>query len=144
MLLSSHFQRFCRSLHSEAVDVLMAQTQPIDMAEMLGTALMRGRKLDRGNPTPGNLGADFFRFGMDLWTRVGVHDARNVARRARLEEMNTWRNAIARQDWDRVGGDPALHLGTVRSWRSACNGLSRSFDAAVHERLVDVVGKAPW
>ncbi len=144
MLLSSQFQRFCRNLHSEAVDFLVAHTQPADVAEMLGVALMRGRKLDHGNPNPGNLGADFSRFRMDFWALVGAHDARSAARQARLEEMNSWRNAIAHQDWDRTGGNAGLRVGLVRSWRSACNGLSRSFDAAVCERLLDVVGDAPW
>lgn len=59
--------------------------------------------------------------------------------------VDDWRNAIAHQDFDAVapGGVPTLHLGTVRGWRSAINALARSFDVAMYNYLVPLVG-APW
>lgn len=141
VLLSSQFQAFCRDLHSEAAQFLATATQagvrPIVLA-----VLTRGRKLDAGNPNPGNLGSDFERLGMTFWPAVNGLDRRNAARQALLEQLNTWRNAIAHQDWGRVG--PALRVGNVRAWRSACRSLSWSFDRAVQVHLAALVGTPPW
>lgn len=106
--------------------------------------MTRGRKLDRGNPNPGNLGSDFSAIGMQFWHEVRLVDARADARKISLEEMNLWRNAIAHQDWKDVGGNPTLWLGSVRRWRSACDGLAKSFNRAVFEHLRMMVGQAPW
>jgi hypothetical protein len=65
-------------------------------------------------------------------------------RRKKLEELNKWRNAIAHQDFSKIGGDPALTLRTVQLWRAACAGLARTLDALVAKRVLLVVGKQPW
>lgn len=142
VLLSSQFQGFCRDLHSEAADFVAANTQPPTVSAVLRLALTQGRKLDHGNPNPGNLGSDFARLGMEFWKQVGAIDGRKEARHKHLEALNTWRNAIAHQDWKRVG--PNLQLGAVRSFRAACNGLARSFDRAVGDHLRGMVGSSPW
>lgn len=144
MLVSSQFQGFCRNLHSEAVDVLASSPSDRWAGNLLRVLLTQGRKLDHGNPNPGNLGADFGAIGMRFWDDIRQTDARAENRKLRLEELNGWRNAIAHQDWTKVGGSPTLHLGTVRGWRSACNGLAGSFDRAVQAHLVAVVGQPPW
>lgn len=144
MLVSSQFQGFCRDLHTEAADFVVANTQPVGSADMLRMLLTQGRKLDHGNPNPGNLGSDFARFGMRLWRAVRAIDAHAASRQERLEDLNTWRNAIAHQDWTNVGGDPNLHLALVRWWRAACNGLACSFDRAVADHLHAMAGHRPW
>ncbi len=144
VLLSSQFQRFCRDLHSEAVDFVAANTRPARSAELVRLLLTQGRKFDHGNPSPGNIGSDFARLGMQFWQRVRKVDRRAEARRNALEELNGWRNAIAHQDWTRVGGQSDLRLGAVRRWRRTCNGLVGSFDRAVHDHLLDMVGAPPW
>jgi hypothetical protein len=63
LLLAAHFLAFCRDLHTECVDALVPS-----LAFPAGHALVRrllllDRKLDRGNPNPGNIGADFGRLG---------------------------------------------------------------------------------
>src|SRR5262249_15058203 len=128
-LLSSHFQGFCRDLHSECVDHILAIV-PTQLRVFLRTHLIWNRSLDRGNPHPGALGSDFNRLGVDLWTEVYALDARNERRREILQELVDWRNAIAHQDFDPLapGGVPTLHLVRVRGWRSAANGLARYFD----------------
>jgi hypothetical protein len=118
--------------------------QPANLAVVLRSALMQGRKLDFGNPSPSNLGADFGRLGMAFWDEVRALDARNDDRKDRLEELNEWRNAIAHQDFARVGGRALLHLGSVRGWRAACDALAISFDRAVGMHLGRLVGRAPW
>jgi hypothetical protein len=144
MLLSSQFQGFSRNLHSEAVDFLAVSPADPWPGGLLRVLMTRGRKLDHGNPNPGNLGADFSVIGMQFWDDVWRIDGRADARKDALEELNEWRNAIAHQDWTKVGGDPNLRLGLVRRWRHACNGLARSFDRAVGMHLGAMVGRPPW
>src|SRR5205823_8276342 len=128
-LLSSQFQGFCRDLHSECVDDLVAAT-PVDLRTLLRAQFLWGRSLDKGNPSPGNIGSDFGRFGVPFWTEVRADYRQNDRRQELLEELNSWRNAIAHQDFDpaKLGGTTTLHLARVRQWRSSLNQLARSFD----------------
>jgi len=59
------------------------------------------------------------------------------------DRAGDWRNAIAQQDWTRVGGDPNLRLAWVRWRRAACQGLARSLDRAVGEHLHAMAGHRP-
>lgn len=106
MMLSSQFQGFCRDLHSESVDHLVHGTSPAAMQQVLRAALLLNRKLDTGNPNPGNLGSDFNRLGLNLWGSVQTLSPRNKDRQKLLEGLNVWRNAIAHQDFDpqKLGG----------------------------------------
>ena len=87
-LLSSQFQGFCRDLHSECVDHLVA-VLPVNFQTFLRAELVRDRKLDKGNPNPGNIGADFNRLGVYFWTDVKALRPANDKRQAALEELNT-------------------------------------------------------
>jgi hypothetical protein len=97
MLLSSHFQRFCRDLHAEAADHLAGSIDP-RFGEVVRAALTLGRKLDQGNPNPGNLGSDFGRLGMRFWPELTSAQKRNGPRKDKLSKMTHWRNSIAHQD----------------------------------------------
>ena len=57
--------------------------------------LRLGRRFDTGNPNPGNIGADFNRFGMTFWPEVDAAHPKNARRKTMVEQMNRWRNAIA-------------------------------------------------
>lgn len=145
MLLSSQFQRFCRDLHSEAASFLAQNGARGAFQSVALTALTQGRKLDIGNPNEGNIGADFARLGMtNLWDDVNAADSRNQGRRKKLRTLNEWRNAIAHQDFSKVGATTALVLKTVQSWRAACDGLAASFDALVGDYAYQVVAQRPW
>src|SRR5712692_7621769 len=85
LLLSAQFQGFCRDLHSECADHLVVPVTDPDLREMLRDNLLFGRKIDRGNPNPSNLGADFGRLSLAFWPLVDVHRAQNPARRMALE-----------------------------------------------------------
>ena len=61
VMLSGQFQGFCRDLHSEAADVIAGSITPSLLQPVFRARLTEGRKLDSGNPTPGNLGSDFGR-----------------------------------------------------------------------------------
>lgn len=140
-------QGFCRDLPSECADHFRALVTEPDLQEMLRDNLLFGRKIDRGNPSPGNLGADFNRLGLAFWPQVDAHQPPNPARKSALEEMNDWRNAIAHQDFPTAmlkAGRPNLTLAQVQTWRKACDGLARSFDDVVRGHLRTLTGSIPW
>lgn len=144
MLLSSHFQAFCRELHSECANFMVTALAPLALKLALRDALLRGRKLDQGNANPGNLGSDFAVFGLKFWEKVKKLDSRNQARQSLLETLNVWRNAIAHRDFSRMPEGPTLHLQRVRAWRAACNQLAGAFDDVMRGHLQAVTGTAPW
>lgn len=145
LILSSQFQGFARDLHSEAVDLLVASISPSSLRRMLDSEFTFGRRLDQGNPTPGNIGSDFGRISPLFWSRVDADDERNRARRNSLEQLVKWRNAIAHQDIDPAILIPSsVRLETVRTWRRACNGLARSFDRVLQSHLETLLGSVPW
>lgn len=146
VLLSSQFQGFCRDLHSECVDYIARAATPTTFETVLRAEFVQNRKLDRGNPNPGNIGSDFNRLGLPFWDDVKGHDARNNGRRIQIERMNDWRNAIAHQDFDpaKLGGTTTLRLDAVRSWRQATHHLAVSFDAVMQAHITFLAGKPPW
>jgi hypothetical protein len=145
VLLSSQFQRFCRDLHSEIAGFLAARVTDGKIRRILYAELTRGRKLDAGNPNPGNIGSDFERFELDLWPKVQATPRNNV-RKKHLETLNAWRNAIAHQDFNpaKLGGRTELRLQDVRVWRTACSGLAVEFDRAAFSHLTTISGSPPW
>jgi hypothetical protein len=107
--------------------------------------MVQSRKLNQGNPNPGNLGSDFNRFGLAFWDEVRNLDFRNQARQNRLEKLNLWRNAIAHQDFDPARlGATSLRLQTVREWRRACDRLAATFDEVMRQHLQSIIGSSPW
>lgn len=146
MLLSSQFQRFCRDLHTESSAHVVGTVTPQSLRPMMRARILEARKLDRGNPNPGNLGSDFGRLGIEFWPAVRARDQRNEKRQTALAKLSAWRNAIAHQDFDPATLDPPppLRLATVNAWRSACGALAREFDEVLRAHLTSLVGVAPW
>jgi hypothetical protein len=147
VLLSSHFQGFCRDLHAECSDHLANPMPDPNLRMLMRSNLVVNRKLDAGNPNPGNLGADFSRFRLAFWPLVDASHARNVQRKVLLEQLNAWRNAIAHQDFSPPmlrGGRPILQLSQVQAWRKACDGLARSFDEVLRVHIQSLTGSTPW
>jgi hypothetical protein len=147
VLLSSQFQGFCRDLHADCADHLVASAVSPVLRATYRRNLLFGRKLDTGNPNPGNIGSDFNRLGLSFWSAVEADHPKNPQRRSALESLNRWRNAIAHNafapDMFR-GGRPSLHLSEVQDWRRACDGLARSFDNVMRAHLLSATGAAPW
>jgi hypothetical protein len=145
VLLASEFQGFCRDLHSECMDHVVA-TAPLATQDIIRGQFQWGRSLDRGNAQAAAIGSDFGRFGVAFWDNVyGLHGA-NERRRELLDELILWRNAIAHNDFDPAvfGPNPVLHLADVRGWRSALNGLCPAFDTVTRNYLTGMLGAAPW
>ncbi len=147
VLLASQFQGFCRDLHSESVDYLVATIMPTILQSIVRTQLRQSRQLDRLNAQPGSLGADFGRFGMEFWKEVESHDPRTGQSAALLaDSLNVWRNAIVHHNFDpiKLGGTTTLSHGLVRQCRVACHRLARTFDEVMRLHLQTLTGTSPW
>jgi hypothetical protein len=111
----------------------------------LQPVVAQNRKLDAGNPNPGNLGSDFARLGLGLWVEMNRNDPRTATRQLKLEKLSRWRNAIAHQDFSRAseldlgGGRLTLRLQDVSGWRSACEGLAATLDEVVLTHVARLV-----
>jgi hypothetical protein len=148
-LIAAHFQRFARALHTEASQIVAATASEPTMIPVLERLLTQNRALDRGNPTPGNLGSDFRKFGIKFWDAVEAADSRNAGRKKKLGELCEWRNGIAHGDIARkkTAGTlvPAnLTLDSCRDWRRALGVLATSIDRVVGDRCQKLGGGKPW
>jgi len=146
LLLSAHFQAYCRALHSDSTQMLVEAVDP-GIGAVLDTNLSFRRQLDSGNAQSAALSADFNRFDFKFWTTVEEADTRNAARRRKLEELNAWRNAIAHHDIDSHRSDlrpREVTLAACNSWRGALNGLAESFDRVLADQLATLLGSRPW
>lgn len=147
VLLASQFQGFCRDLHSECVDHLIAAIAPGAVIQSVVRAEFdRGRQLAHGNAQPGSLGADFGRLGVDLWNELRTYNPASVQWKGVLGLLNEWRNAIAHHDFTspKLGGAVNLRLGKVRQWRASCRRLARAMDEVMRRHLVTLTGASPW
>lgn len=146
MLVSSQFQGFCRDLHSEAIDHIARSITPLSLRVVLRAEFTLHRKLDRGNPNPGNIGSDYNRLGLVFWDRIRAQSRWNNGRIGHLEDLNNWRNAIAHQDFDlaALGGTISLRLETVRRRRNACEQLALVFDSVIGDHIGQITGTPPW
>jgi hypothetical protein len=146
VLLLSQFQRFCRDLHEECVEHLVRQSALQPFEGILIPLLVGGRKLDAGNPNPGNIGSDFGRLGIAFWRDLRLKNARNEDRQFALESLNRWRNAIAHQDFRsrELGGRHTVRMVEIRRWRNTCERLAVDIERLMHAYLLQITGSAPW
>lgn len=150
--LASEFQGFCRDLHDEAIDFLVANGGVTNqtVAKVLRTQLASGRYLDRGNATPGNLGADFAKLGLTLWPSVetAVGETNKKKWQESLDRLIKARNAIGHDDraaligWDRRF--ETLTLSGARKWRTTENNLVSALDQVLGSYLTQATGIPPW
>jgi hypothetical protein len=147
LLLCSQFQGYCRDLHSECVDHILAVIAPAgNLANLVRAEFTRGRHLGRGNAQPSSLGADFGRLGLDFWDDVIAFDAASSTCKTDLELLNEWRNAIAHADFTspKLGGITNLRLPQVLAWRKSCQRLARVMDEVLRSHLQALTGTSPW
>jgi hypothetical protein len=141
LLLSAHFQGFCRELHAECAQAVVSRVRPTLQALILAQFTAH-RKLAHGNPNLQNLRKDFGRFGFVL--DLGAADPVNLARLAHLGELNRWRNVAAHH-----GAVPTvlppLSLPLLEAWRSSYDGLATSLDAVLYNNQTRrILRRAPW
>lgn len=139
VLLSAHFQGFCRDLHTEAAQVIAAKVRP-SLQMLIQEQFTVYRKLDRGNPTHDHLKLDFKRFGLELNLSV---DPANALRLTHLSALNKWRNVAAHQGTTLPAGI-ALNLPTLRAWQISCDELATFLDDIVYNHLRKILRRVPW
>jgi hypothetical protein len=139
LLLSAHFQGFCRDLYTECARMIVlrvrASLRPLILAQCTAN-----RRLDHGNPNLQNLKQDFQRFGITL--NLPLIDPANTARLLDLGTLNRWRNVAAHHG--SVPPGAPLSLAALRAWRNSCDGLATSLDGIMYNELRRILRRAPW
>ncbi len=140
MLLSAHFQGFCRALYTECSQICAA-TVPVPFRATVQAQFSAALQLGKQNPSLKTIQADFERFGFTL-TFPAVHDPQIT----HLDHLNHWRNNAAHQ---RTSPPPPpipamLILADIRNWRVSCNGLAAALDDRMQKELLRILGAAPW
>lgn len=143
MLLSGHFQGFCRDLYTECAQIL-TNAAAANLQRAVQLQCITGLALNIGNPTIENIRKDFERF--DFILDLPNADPGNQQRMTHLGHLNFWRNQVAHQKTTPApAGIPSvLVLGDIRSWRASCDGLAASLDDIMRVELTLLVGAAPW
>ncbi len=111
LLLSAHFQGFCRDLYTECANIIASKVRP-RLKFLILDQFSAQPQLDRGNPSPENLKKDFSRFGFKL--NFESADPANSDRIFKLNKLINWRNVAAHH-----GNPPpniVLDLVSVQDW----------------------------
>jgi hypothetical protein len=138
VLLSAHFQGFCRDLYTECAQIVVSRVRPT-LQSLIQAQFAIQRTLDHGNPNLHNLKKDFDRFGFRLDLPA---DPANASRLQHLAAMNEWRNIAAHHGVVPAGGLPPL--ATLRNWWGSCDGLATSLDQIMYNQLRRLLRRQPW
>lgn len=139
LLLSAHFQGFCRDLYTECSQLVVARIRR-SLQSVVQHQFRAHRRIDQGNPNLQNLKEDFRRFGVDL--DLPAIDPVNAARLTDLALLNRWRNIAAHHSTVPLGS--ALNLILIQSWRRACDGLASSLDRIMYNQMRKMLRRQPW
>jgi hypothetical protein len=138
VLLSAHFQGFCRDLYTECAQVVTSKVRP-SLHLLVQTQFTTNYALDRGNPNMENLRRDFNRFLFELDLAA---DPPNVSRIKDLAELNRWRNIVAHHGVVPKAGLPGM--ASIRGWQNSCDGLATSLDQIMYNQLRSLLRRQPW
>lgn len=138
VLLSAHFQGFCRELYTECALVVGSKVRP-SLRLLIQRQFITQHALDHGNPNLQNLRRDFGRFGFQLDLAA---DPTNTIPLQHLAELNEWRNIAAHHGVVPVSGLPSL--GLLRNWLQSCDGLATSLDQIMYNQLRQLLRRQPW
>jgi len=143
MLVSGHFQGFCRDLYTECAQ-LCAAAVPVTMLSTVQSQFTAGLALNTGNPTHENIRKDFERFDFPL--NLGGAAPENPPRVTHLGHLNYWRNHVAHQKATPppVGVPAVLTLADIRAWRASCDGLATALDDIMQQELTRILDASPW
>jgi len=149
VLLAGHFQRYCREVYGEAVGFLAGQIQPTSAGSVLGDLLMERPALGRGNANSLTLGNDFKRMHLNIWKALERRDQRNLDRMRRINQLNTWRNAVAHQDVPPPSSAQLIRgtdrdVRSLHTWRHSCSALVHDIDAVVNQHMIVLAGRRAW
>jgi hypothetical protein len=139
LLLSAHFQGFCRDLYTEAAQIISRRVR-LSLRNLIQEQFTENCALNHGNPNLANLKKDFSRFGFKL--DLSNADPANPLRLQHLSFLNEWRNVAAHHGRIPASGIPSIL--DLRTWRDACDGLARSLDGVMYNVLRARLRRAPW
>jgi hypothetical protein len=151
--LAAEFQGYCRDLHDLAADEFAVQAgrQNDSLQQILRVQLTQGRKLDSGNAGPGNIGSDFARIGLQLWSEVDRRRPRRApAWNSSMTALNDARNAVAHDDragLARIAADGyrLTELRTMKVFQRDAGKLVTVMDDVVSSHLAQLFGGIkPW
>ncbi len=151
--LAGEVQGFCRDLHDESVEALCTPAQvPLqDLRDTFRAALLTGRKLDFGNANAGNIGNDWAKLGMSLWTDLrAIYPAQakgGADWSDRLDWLNEARNGIAHNDVTKIASAHSKHpltLHTFRVMRGRFGKFADGMDKITGAYLGTTTGVWPW
>ena len=140
LLLSAHFQGFCRNLYTECAQIVVTRVRA-RLQLLIQAQFTAHRRLDHGNPTLQNLKAGFERF--DFTLDLVAADPANAARLQDLALLNRWRNVAAHHGTVPIGM-PSLDLPSLQAWRHSCDGLATSLDQIMYNELRRILRRTPW
>lgn len=140
MLLSGHFQGFCRDMYSECCQIVNVAI-PAVLQATFQLQFSAELKLNSNNPTVEAIRKDFERFDLSLDFQS---DPRNAPRLTHLGHLNKWRNIVAHKKATLPVGIPPLSLPAVRDWRRSCDGLASWLDAKMYRELQRILSASPW
>ena len=140
MLLSGHFQGFCRNLYTECAQLCTIHVPP-RLQATVQVQFSAALCLNTNNPNVDTIRKDFERFGFSVHFAA---DPANGPRVTHLGQLNKWRNAIAHQAASAPAGVPPLTLTAVQAWRVSCDGLADWLDAVLYNEMSRILGVAPW
>lgn len=139
LLLSAHFQGFCRDLYTECAQIVASKVR-LTLRVLVQEQFTARRHLDHGNPNIDNLKKDFNRFGLTL--RLPAHDPANDLRLTHLNQLNEWRNIAAHHGIVPPAGLPSL--ADIQGWMDSCDGLATSLDDIMYNHLRRILRRRPW
>jgi hypothetical protein len=139
MLLSAHFQGFCRDLYTECTQIVSSKIRA-SLQALLQEQFTSKCALDHGNPNYHNLKQDFGRFGFKLNLAHAMPG--NDIRLEHLSALNEWRNVAAHHGVVPPNGLPGLS--DLRMWRDSCDTLAGSLDSVMYNQLRRLLRRVPW
>jgi hypothetical protein len=146
MLLSAHFQGFCRDLCTECAQLVAAAAPPA-MRDMIQTQCAARLLLDTGNPSFESIRGDFERFGFGLNAELKIDAAMAAANEPRITHighLNLWRNYVAHSGMLPPAAGGPFHLATVQAWKNSCDEFAAELDRIMYNQLQRIIGAAPW
>ena len=141
ILLSGHFQAFCRDLYSECA-IALALSVPLPMKVAIQTQCLTRRELEKGNARSETLKIEFDRFGLNLAAEFAL-DASNAPRLTHLDLLNKWRNFAAHRENSRPKAG-TLDLPHLRTWRQSCGELAIELESIMYNYMATLIGRKVW
>lgn len=140
VLLSAHFQGFCRDLYSEASQTVVSRVKRVGLRSIIKAQFVTEIKLNRSNPTLDVLTDDFRRLGiLNLRTALGTSPPVE-GYKGGLRAMNDCRNKCAHGAPD----VPELRLANIRDWRNSCDWFATRLNEIVYHTLRKAFRANPW